>query len=484
METHVANGQVPVFERMHTLDAEFLHLEDSRSPMHIGGLCVFGGRAPSREEVMQLVAGRLGTVPRYHRRVRFLPFELGRPVWVDDARFELSYHVSVSSLDAPHDDASLCELMGRLMSTPLQRTRPLWRLWIVPHVDGERWALVAKIHHSMVDGISGIDLLAALFDKDPEAPRPVPVPWSPAPEPTVSALVRDAFGGLAQDARGWAARLSRAVMQPGVGVRDTLAVVVGLSHYVRRLVVTRSSSIQGEIGGRRRYAHAQVSMAELQRIRRAFGCTINDVVLAAVSGGYRALLEANGDRLDDALMRSLVPASVRQADARGVFDNRVSAIFCDLPVHLADPVERLHFIKGQMERMKNSHMVEAGLWFTQIGDLAPPMLVGGVSRLIARTMHRLPQASLATVTTNVPGPRDPLYFLGHRLLTWLPYVPITQGIRVGTAMLSYAGQLVFGVTADHESVPDLTVFTRAVDAGIAELLTRANTATSETPPSA
>jgi diacylglycerol O-acyltransferase len=272
------------------------------------------------------------------------------------------------------------------------------------------------------------------------------------------------------------------VKHPSAGVRDVLAMVVGLSHYARRLIVTHpTTSIQGEIGSRRLYAFARASMSDLQHIRHAFGCTINDVVLAAVSGGYRALLEARGDRPADALVRSLVPASVREADARGVFDNRISAIICDLPVHLADPVARLRDVAAQMTHMKGSHMVEAGVWFMEIGDLAPPMLVGTISRLVARAMHRVPQGSLGTVTTNVPGPREPLYLLGRRLLEWLPYVPITQGVRVGTAMLSYAGQLVFGITADRDSVPDLTVFTRAIDAAIAELRARA-TAEAAGPP--
>lgn len=404
MAEHAVRPQLPAFERMRTLDAEFLHLEDARSPMHIGGLCIFEGPAPSRDQILRLVTGTLALVPRYHRRALSLPLELGRPVWIDDANFSLDYHVCSISLAAPHDDAALCELMGRLMSPRLDRNRPLWQLFIVDGLSGGRWALIAKIHHSMVDGISGVDLLAALFDKARETPRPAPVPWSPAPQPHPTALVRDAWAGLGRDVRGWAERLVWGVKHPGAGTRDVLAMALGLSHYARGLIVTHpTSSIQGEIGERRRYAFTRARMADLQHIRHAFGCTINDVTLAAVSGGYRALLHARGDRPGDTLVRSLVPASVRGADGNGVFDNRVSAIFCDLPVHLDDPVARLHAVTAQMARMKRSHMVEAGLWFMQMGDLAPPMVVGAVSRWVARAMHRVPQTLSAPSRPTCPG---------------------------------------------------------------------------------
>jgi diacylglycerol O-acyltransferase len=213
-----------------------------------------------------------------------------------------------------------------------------------------------------------------------------------------------------------------------------------------------------------------VSLAELKEVSHGYGCTLNDVVLCVLSGAYRELLKTQGDHVAHAHVRSLVPVSVRIRDARASYDNRLSAVLCDLPVRIANPLERLHSISAQMTRLKQAHMVEAGVWFTHIADFVPPLLVGAVSRKAARIMHQHPQRMISTVTTNVPGPRQPLYMLGRRLLHWMPHVPITQGARLGSACLSYANELAFGITADYASIADLTVFTKAIADDLAALL--------------
>ncbi len=459
-----------MMERLHILDAQFLHMEDDRSPMHIAGLCTFEGPAPTREEARRVFAAKLALVPRYRRRVRFLPLWLGRPVWVDDPHFDIDYHVRRTALPAPGDDAALCALMGRLMSQVLDRTRPLWEAWIVEGLEGGRWALVSKVHHSMVDGVSAVGLTETLLDQEPNPPLPAASAWTPAPEPSRVAKVLDAWQGLAHDARRLAGSAVAAVRHPAAGARDLRETWAGLAAFTGRLLTLRTGAIQGSVGKHRSYAHASASLADVQTIRKALGGTVNDVVLAAVSGGYRALLADRGENPNTARVRSLVPVSMRAPDAHGLLDNRVSAVLCDLPVHIADPGQRLQAVRAEMERLKASHMAEAGAWVVDIGDIAPPFVVGAITRLAMRVMHQVPQRSLATVTTNVPGPRQPLYCFGRKMLEWYPYVPISQGLRVGTAILSYAGRIRFGVTSDYDTVPDATVLARGIAQGVDELL--------------
>jgi diacylglycerol O-acyltransferase len=215
--------------------------------------------------------------------------------------------------------------------------------------------------------------------------------------------------------------------------------------------------------------NASVSLDDVQAIRKALGGTVNDVVLAAVSAGYRKLLQSQAAHPITAPIRSLVPVSTRAPDAHGELDNRVSALLCDLPVHVEDPVERLHAVRAETERLKASHMAQVGAQMVELGALAPPFVVGAITRLVTHVMHRMPQRMFATVTTNVPGPRVPLYCMGRRMLEWRPYVPIGQGLRVGTAILSYAGRLSFGITSDHDTIHDATVLARGIEQGMAEL---------------
>ena len=468
-------------ERLSLLDAQFLHLEDTSSPMHIACLSVFEGPAPTSEQLFALFAAKLGRIPRYRQRVRFLPLELGRPVWIDDIDFDLAYHVRRTALPTPHDDAALCALMGRLMSQQLDRERPLWEAWVVEGLQGERWALVSKVHHCMVDGISGMDLLSALLDRDRHAEVPLPEPWTPAPEPSASTLVRDAWQGLAEDASQWTKKLGEGISHPLTAARNVLVTSAGLVTFARHLVLTAKLSIEGAIGAHRVYVHASTSLEDIRAIRKGCGGTFNDVVLAALSGGYRALLLHRGEDADHALLRSLVPVSVRTEEAKGVFDNRVSAVLCELPVHLADAGERLRAVASHMAELKGSGMAEAGEWLTDIGNLAPPMLVGPITRLVARVMHELPQRAINTVTTNVPGPAFPLYCLGREMLASYPYVPITQGLRIGIAVLSYNGQVAFGITGDYDTAQDLSVLAAGIENSMRELCAQAQ-ATSHAPP--
>ena len=460
-------------ERLSALDAEFLHVEDGVGHMHIAGACTFDDPPPELSELLDLVASKLHHIPRYRQRVRSVPLDLGRPVWADDPHFELGYHVRHTALPAPGDDAAFRTLVGRLMSQPLDRSRPLWETWLVEGLEGGRWALVFKVHHCMVDGIAGVGLLAQLLDLEPHPDREEPVPWTPEREPPGALKVLDAWQGAVRDLAGTVAGVPRALTKPEAAVQGVLDTARGLLRTATSLALATPRSLGGEIGPHRTWAHSEASLADVKAVRRRFGGTVNDVVLAAVSGGYRALLESRGEDADDTVVRSLVPVSTRHEDQRGVTTNHVSMMLYELPVHVADPVERLELVIEQLGELKASHMVEAGDAVTRLGDLAPPMLMSGISRLVVRAMHRLPQRSVNTVTTNVPGPQFPLYCLGRRMTAYWPYVPITRGVRVGTAILSYDGVLSFGVTGDRATAPDVDVLARATTAEIAALLGRA-----------
>jgi diacylglycerol O-acyltransferase len=463
---------------MSTLDAEFLHLEDEASHLHIAGVCIFGGRPPALEDLRGLVAAKLHLIPRYRQRVRAVPLELGRPVWVDDPAFDLDHHLRRTALPEPGGPSELDTLMGRLMSQPLDLHRPLWEAWLVEGLAEGRWAMVFKVHHCMVDGISGVGLLTVLLDLDPDTTPPQPRPWEPRPEPSAPALVLDAWAGLLGDTMTWLARVPGAVRDPGRAARHVGELGSGMFRMVRRLRFTSPSSIEGSIGPHRVWTSVSVPFDHVRDVRQILGGTVNDVVLAAVTAGYRRLLETRGDDPATTQVRSLVPVSVRRDDAGDVPDNRVSILLLDLPVEVEDPVDRLAEVRRRMGELKGSHMAEAGEFVTDIGNLAPPAVVAAVSRLGLRSQHLVPQRSINTVTTNVPGPQFPLYCLGREMLDYLPYVPISHGLRVGTAILSYNGRLAFGVTGDEDHGPDVTVLAEGVRDGLAELRAAAGEAAS------
>jgi len=456
-------------DRLGLLDSEFLNIEDGTAHLHIAGISVFEGPTPPAGGVERLIGSKLDRIPRYRQRVRSVPLELGRPVWVDDPHFDLSYHVRRTALPSPAGDAELCTLMGRVMSQALDRDRPLWEAWVVENLPEGRWALISKVHHCMVDGIAGVDLLTVLLDPERDVELPTPRPWEPASEPSGPAMVLDAWWGLAGDLLADARRWPLAAREPGRALRRIGEVGLGTLRFLRHLASTPPLEIEGRIGPDRVYAHSTASFADVRIIRDAFGGTVNDVVLAAVTRGYRELLLDGGDDPDRAVLRTLVPVSLREADAHGVPDNRVSALLLELPVALTDPVERLQAVRTRMKELKSSHMADAGAVVSNLGDLAPPMVVGTVTRLATRLIHRLPQHSINTVATNVPGPQFPLYCLGRQMLAYYPFVPISHGVRIGTAILSYNGELAFGVTGDFDAGPDVDLLARAIADGIVEL---------------
>jgi len=450
---------------MSPMDASFLHLEGPMNPMHVGGVSIFEGPVPPFERLEEMVAGKLGLVPRYRQKVRFVPLGLGRPVWVDDPHFNLSYHLRHTALPAPGSNDQLRRTAARIFAQHLDRGKPLWEIWAIEGLSESRWALLSKVHHCMVDGVAATDLMSVMFEGD-AAPPLVAGAWEPAPEPSGTELVlrtltHRTFNPSEQlrSVRA-AARAPRASL---VQARDLLRGMTSSASVVRPV---GGSSLTGSIGPHRTWSCAHVRLSDVKSVRAALGGTVNDVVLTIVSGGLRDLLEARGEPIADRTIRALVPVSVRRPGEQGVYNNRVSAMFADLPVGVADPAARLEAVRAQMDGLKESKQAVAGDALTSLSGFAPPMLLALGTRLAARA----PSLGVQTGVTNVPGPQQPLQTLGRRLLESFPFVPLIGHVRISIAIFSYDGGLYFGVTGDYDSSRDIDVLTTGVEQSMAELL--------------
>jgi WS/DGAT/MGAT family acyltransferase len=456
-------------DRLNPLDALFIDAEDAdpHTSMAIASIAVFEGPAPSRGEVLAHLTGRLPLVPRYRQKLRTVPFRLGRPVWVDDPDFDLGYHVRRTALPAPGGDRQLAELMARVMSQRLDRDHPLWEYWVVEGLTEGRWAFISKVHHCMVDGISGTDLYRVIFDLSPEPVPPVPDDRpAPAAEPSAAELaVRAALDAVMLPA-GEARALGRLAADPAAAWRQSAEIARGLARLAPAAWPATGSSLSGPIGRQRRYTWARASLADVKAIKAKLGGTVNDVVLAAISGGFRDLLLARGEEPGPHTVRSLVPVSVRAPGAESVRDNQVSALLADLPVHVADPVERLAAVRAELRELKDSREATAGEALTSLGRYTPFPLASRAVRLA----FGLPQRDVVTVTTNVPGPRQPLYAMGRRALEIIPYVPIATTLRTGVSIFTYCDNVAFGITGDFAANPDLDVLARGIEDGLRDLL--------------
>lgn len=451
--------------RMSPLDATFLHVEDEVSHMHIGSVGIFEGPAPTHEDLLEAVGGKLDHIPRFRQKVRFVPLAAGRPVWVDDQHFQLTYHVRRTALPSPGGDTELHRLVGRLMSVQLDRARPLWEVWAVEGLEEGRWALVTKLHHCLADGVSASSLITELMDTTRDPPRLPARAWQPGRPPRDIGLIADALASRA----AWPLRMLRtgasAARDPGRVLTRAAATAQGLAEYAGIARPGPATTLNGPIGPHRRWDVARARLHDIKEIREGLGGTVNDVVLAAIAGGFRALLEDRGERLDGPL-RTLVPVSVRTRDDAGVTDNRVSAIFADLPVDIADPVARLHRVTAQTGRLKRTNEAVAGEVLTAFAGFVPELVLALSGRVATRT----PQRNVVTVTTNVPGPQHSLFFATRRMLEVFPYVPLAGHVRVGVAIYSYDGGLGFGVTGDYDTAADIGVLCAGIEREVGRLL--------------
>ncbi|MBK9180899.1 MAG: wax ester/triacylglycerol synthase family O-acyltransferase [Acidimicrobiales bacterium] len=467
-------------ERLSAMDDSFLEAEDARTPLHVGAVCTFEGgpllddQGRFRlDDVRRVVASRLDQIPRFRQRVLDVPLGLGRPVWVDDPSFDVADHVRLTALPAPGTDEQLMELNERLQMQLLDRSRPLWEMWWVEGLQGGRVALVEKVHHALVDGVSGAQTLSVILDLTPDAVVPGPTPWSAPPLPSPQQLAEERIVELAA-APAELLRGVESVLRTPALLLDRLE---SLRDFLQGEGVAPPSSLNRPVGRRRRLAAVRRSLADVRATKDALGGTVNDVVLAAVSAGLRALLAARGEDVPGATLRALVPMSIRRDDEALTLGNRVSALSAPLPVGEPDPLVRLALVQEAMAELKASHQAEGAELLFDFADTWPTALLGAVSRLI---VHRQPLVNV--VVTNVPGPQVPLYALGARMLDIVPVVPLGGNLTVGVAILSYDGQLNLGLHADPDACGDLTVLAEGIEDGFAELAALASATTAAAEP--
>jgi WS/DGAT/MGAT family acyltransferase len=451
-------------EWMSPMDASFLHIEGPMNPMHIGGVSIFEGPAPPFGRLEEMVARKLGRVPRYRQKVRFVPLELGRPVWVDDPHFNLAYHLRHSALPRPGSDEQLRATAARIFAQRLDRDKPLWEIWMLEGLRGSRWALLSKVHHCMVDGVSATDLMTIMFE-DEDAPADGR-PWEPAPEPSDVELLLRTLTRRTLNPSEQLRSVRAALRAPRVTLAQAGDVVRGLTSAASVLRPTGGTSLVGPVGPHRTWSTAHVRLRDIKTVRAGLGGTVNDVVLSIVAGGLRELLQQRGESVEKRTVRALVPVSVRKPSERGTYNNRVSAMFAELPVGIEDPTQRLAYVRAQMDGVKQSKQAVAGDVLTSLSGFAPPMLLALGARLGARA----PSLGLQTGVTNVPGPQVPLHTLGRRMLESFPFVPVIGTVRISIAIFSYDGGAYFGVTGDYESSRDIDVLTHGVERAMAALL--------------
>jgi len=448
-------------ERLSALDATFLEIEDDAQHMHVGAVIVFDAKPLTLEhggldidKLRAYIHSAIATIPRYRQRLAFAPV-LKHPVWIDDANFNINYHVRHTALPRPGDARQLKRMAGRIFSQQLDRTRPMWEMWVVEGLDDDRFVLITKAHHCMVDGMAGVDLMAALLRMDQSADVPELKPWAPRPAPSGWEMAasevkqravgtKKAWSGLKEIAGAPKAFIEQVKGVAG-GVSETLATGLTPASKTPLRMQKKDQS--------RRFDVVRFDLEQVKEVRRSLGGKLNDVVLATVAGACRRFLTRRGmnpDAIED--FRACVPVAVKSRKSDGVLGNHVSIILARLPVSEPEPRERYSAVVAETERLKAATPERAGEFLADAGEYTSSTLSAQVARVAAR-VH-----AFNIVVTNVPGPPFPLYLLGARLEGIYPQVPLFGLQSIALALFSYAGGLFWGLNADWQHVPDLHDF--------------------------
>ncbi|MGX9791441.1 WS/DGAT/MGAT family O-acyltransferase [Mycobacterium sp. MMS18-G62] len=439
-------------DRLTALDAGFLHAEDAdrRVSLAIGALVILEGPIPEFDSLLSTLGERIAACPRFAQRLRSHLFDLDAPEWVDDPDFDLTHHVRRLSLPLPGDDHELFRLVADVMSWRLDRSRPLWEIWVVEGLADGRWAIVLKVHHCIADGIATAHMLAGLSDGGPghsfagrihaasEPARSKPL-WQQILNPMTWTTA--------------AARMAHGAVDIAAGLTMPSA----------------SAALNGPITNLRRYSAGRVSLDDVRHVCQVFDVTINDVALAALTESFRAYLIRHGEQPLPDTLRTLVPVSMRHADSLDQTDNRVSLLLPFLPVEEENAVARLRTVHARLSHAKSTGQHQAGNAATSLANHIPFALTALATRLLTR----LPQHGVATVATNVPGPAEPLQIMGRKVSGVMPIPPIAMQLRTGVAMLSYAGELYFGILADFDAAPDIDELAHGVEDAVARLVATA-----------
>ncbi len=465
------------FDRLTALDNSFLALENHNAYMHVASTMTFDA-GPLRhadggidaEALKQLIAGCLPMIPRYRQRLAWTPL-YRNPVWIDDDRFSIDFHVRHTSLPRPGDARQLKRLSARIMEHHLDRRRPLWEMWLVEGLEDDRLAMISKVHHCMIDGVSGVDIMRVLMSPR-EDQRIVEAPlFVPRPAPSgVELMVREGFR--------WASAPARALRGVGHAIGEARDVRRQLLTAARGLATTlggslrppSSTPINGEIGPHRRFDWITMNLSDIKAIRKLLGGSLNDVVLTIVTGAIRRLLIRRQVRPENIHFRIMAPVSVRAAAEHGALGNRVSAWIIELPIAEVDPRRQLAAITRRTHELKDAKDAVGAEMLTSAAEWTPTTLLSLAGRNVSRLLP------FNMVVTNVPGPQFPMYMLGARMQECFPHVPLFESLGLGIALMSYDGKLCWGFNADYDLVPDLHPFVDDVEAAFDELvkIARAN----------
>jgi diacylglycerol O-acyltransferase / wax synthase len=455
-----------VTDRLTGLDSSFLHLERDGTQMHVASTTLFEGPAPPYVEFRDHLESRLHLVPRFRQKIRFVPFGQGRPVWVDDPHLNLAYHVRHTSLPEPGSEQQLRTLAARIFSQQLDRSKPLWEIWLIEGLKGGRFAVVGKTHHAMVDGVSGVDITTVLYDAEKE-PDETPVPpegWTPKPEPNDAELLAEALVERAIYPREIARGLRWIVRGPRRALRKAADAAIAAGSFAWTGIAAPHSPFNFDIGTHRRFAWVRASLGDIKQVKNELGGTVNDVILTAVAGGLGRYMRSRGHSTDGLELRAMVPVSVRTAEQRGALGNQVTAMMASLPVWCEDPKRRMEIVRQSMGDLKQSKQAVGASLLTQLADFAPPTIAGQAARLQSK------QRFFNLVVTNIPGPQFPLYLMGRRMERVFPMVPLAKNQGVCIGIMSYDGQVNFGLIGDYDGMPDLDDLARDLEDSIAELI--------------
>ncbi|MBI4518683.1 MAG: wax ester/triacylglycerol synthase family O-acyltransferase [Deltaproteobacteria bacterium] len=461
---------MPYYERLSALDASFLGIEDDSCHMHVGGVMIFDsgplgtpGGGVDIDRIRLAIAGRLHLVPRFRQRLAYIPYER-IPIWIDDDRFRIAYHVRHTALPHPGDERVLKRLVGRIMSQALDRKRPLWEMWVVEGLEGDRFALINKTHHCMIDGISGADIMSVILDPAADTHLPEPEPWRPRRAPSRGRLLFDETLRRAAQPPAVLRALVDAVRAPAAALRELGGAALGVVETLApALSPVSPTPLNVQVGPHRRLDWTEMKVADLKAVKNVLGGTLNDVVLATVSGALRLFFEQRGLAPEELDIRAMVPVSVRTHDEHGQLGNRVTQLTAPLPVKLSDPVERLRAVRETTAGLKDSKQALGGEVLAAVSEWTVPNLLVQAVRLAGRTRP------YNLIVTNVPGPQIPLYLQGAPMRTAYPVVPLFENLGLVVGLFSYNGGLFWGVNADWDQIPDLHDFIVAIQSAFCEL---------------
>ncbi len=461
------------FDRLSAIDASFLHQERDNSHMHVGAVTIFEGPPPSYEEFLDSIRARLHLVPRYRQKLETPRLQTGRPLWVDDPSFNLEFHVRQTALPRPGAEGQLMALAARVFSQRLDRSKPLWELWMIEGVEpaepggARRFALISKTHHALIDGVSGIDLATVLFDLSPVPPQ-IPHPdeaWTPQLVPGQAGVVATgALGALRAGVTGITRALG-VVGKPAAVLGELREAAEGIGEIVwAGMNPAPQTPLNVPIGPHRRFVGVRAELRDFKLVKDTFGGTVNDVVLTAVSGALREFLRTRGVRTEGLELRALVPVSIRAEHEHGQLGNKIAAMRGPLPVYVADPVARLRAVKGAMDDLKASKMAVGAEVLANVQNFAPPTVLAQASRINFST--RL----FNLIVTNVPGPQFPIYTRGREMQDVFPVAFLPEDHALAIAIMSYNGKVNFGLLGDYDALPDLQAIGDGIEHALAELV--------------